>query len=201
MTIAHVLDHPTWKMGPKVTIDSATMMNKGLEVIEAHWLFGVAPEQIRVLIHQESIVHSMVEFVDGSTVAQLSSPDMRLPIQYALTWQQRLPAQWSHLDLAGSGGLHFSHPQSGRYPCLGLAYDALAAGGLATAQLSGANEAAVNAFLAGKCRFTAIGRAVSAAMQSQVTGNPLVIDDILMAECEGWQKATSCLETEEKTHQ
>jgi 1-deoxy-D-xylulose-5-phosphate reductoisomerase len=197
MTAALVLDHPTWKMGPKVTIDSATMMNKGLEVIEAHWLFGVAPERIKVLIHPESVVHSLVEYVDGSTVAQLSSPDMRLPIQYALTWQQRLPANWNHLDLAGRGALHFSNPQPERYPSLGLAYDALAAGGLATAQLSGANEAAVNAFLGGKCQFTSIARAVAAAMLSRVAGNPLVVDDILAAECEGWQKAAAWLEVEE----
>jgi 1-deoxy-D-xylulose-5-phosphate reductoisomerase len=185
-------------MGPKVTIDSATMMNKGLEVIEAYWLFGVAPEQIKVLIHPQSIVHSMVEYIDGSTMAQLSSPDMRLPIQYALTLDQRLPARWSHLDLAARGALHFSHPQPERYPCLALAYDALAAGGLATAQLSGANEAAVKAFLSGKCRFTDIANAVTVAMQQHVTGNPLLVDDILMAECEGWQKAADWLETKER---
>ncbi len=198
MTVADVLEHPTWQMGPKVTIDSATMMNKGLEVIEAHWLFGVAPEQIKVLIHPESVVHSMVEYVDGSTIAQLSSPDMRLPIQYALTRGERLPARWSHLDLAARGALHFSHPQPERFPCLALAYDALAAGGLATAQLSGANEAAVNAFLGGKCRFTDIAGAVAVAMQNSVPGNPLVVDDILMAECEGWQKSTAWLDAKER---
>lgn len=201
VTIADVLKHPTWHMGPKITVDSATMMNKGLEVIEASWLFNLPPDLIRVLIHPESIVHSMVKFADGSTMAQLSSPDMRLPIQYALTLGQRMPAKWNHLDLASKGTLHFSHPQPERYPCLGLAYDALTAGGLATAQLSGANEAAVNAFLHGKCRFTSIARAVAAAMQKQVTGNPLAVGDILMAECEGWQRAAAWLEAEGKSDQ
>jgi 1-deoxy-D-xylulose-5-phosphate reductoisomerase len=201
MTAAQVLNHPTWKMGPKVTIDSATMMNKGLEVIEARWLFGMAPERIKVLIHPESIVHSMVEFVDGSTVAQLSNPDMRIPIQYALTWGTRLPSAWSHLDLAGRGVLHFSHPLPERYPCLDLAYSALAEGGLATAQLSGANEAAVNAFLKGECSFSAIASAVAATMHNQTKGNPLVVDDILTAECEGWQKAAAWLQAEGRNRQ
>jgi len=139
--------HPRWRMGRKISVDSATMMNKGLEVIEAHWLFGCAPEQIEVVIHPESIVHSLVEYVDGSVLAQLSHPDMRTPLAQALAWPERVAAGVAQLDLAQIGALSFAAPDRTRFPCLDLAYQALAAGGTAPAVLNAANEVAVEAFL------------------------------------------------------
>ena len=148
--------HPNWVMGRKISVDSATMMNKGLEVIEAHWLFGVPPERIEVLIHPQSIVHSLVEYVDGSVIAQLSNPDMRVPIAHALAHPQRIASGARPLELATLKGLSFEQPDHQRFPCLGLAYDALRAGGTAPAILNAANEVAVEAFLAGRIPFTAI---------------------------------------------
>ena len=139
--------HPRWRMGRKISVDSATMMNKGLEVIEAHWLFGAAREQIEVVIHPESIVHSLVEYVDGSVLAQLGNPDMRTPIAQALAWPERIAAGVAPLDLAQIGSLHFAVPDAARFPCLELACAALVAGGSAPATLSAANEEAVAAFL------------------------------------------------------
>ena len=140
ITPKDALDHPTWNMGPKVTVDSATMMNKGLEIIEAHWLFDMAPDHIQVVVHRQSIVHSLVEFVDGSTLAQLSPPDMRLPIQLALTYPERWPRQAIPLDLAALGTLSFESPDRKRFPCLNLAYQALGIGGTMPAVLNAANE-------------------------------------------------------------
>src|SRR5260221_717036 len=134
--------HPRWRMGRKISVDSATMMNKGLEMIEARWLFGVTREQIEVLIHPESIVHSMVEYLDGSVLAQLGNPDMRTPIAQALAWPQRIDAGVARLDLAQIGRLDFEPPDRARFPCLGLAYAALRAGGTAPALLNAANEVA-----------------------------------------------------------
>jgi len=148
--------HPNWVMGRKISVDSATMMNKGLEVIEAHWLFGAAPSTIDVLIHPQSIVHSLVEYVDGSMIAQLSNPDMRVPIAHALAHPERIESGAAALDLAAVGRLSFERPDAQRFPCLGLAYAALGAGGTAPAILNAANEAAVEAFLAGQLRYTAI---------------------------------------------
>jgi 1-deoxy-D-xylulose-5-phosphate reductoisomerase len=147
VTVAEALRHPTWRMGEKITIDSATLVNKGLEVIEAHWLFGLPAAKVQVLIHPESIVHSLVEFVDGSVLAQLGAPDMRLPIQYALTYPERTPSSWPRLDLARVGALRFEPPDARRFPCLALAYGALSAGGTAPAVLNAANEVAVEGFL------------------------------------------------------
>ena len=156
VTVEQALNHPRWKMGPKVTIDSATMMNKGFEVIEARWLFDVGYDQIDVVVHPESVVHSLVTFTDGSTIAQLCPPDMRVPIQYALTWPGRLPAERKTLDLAAIGALTFRAPDPGRFPCLRLAKEALRLGGLAPAALSVADEFAVGEFLAGRIRYVDI---------------------------------------------
>jgi 1-deoxy-D-xylulose-5-phosphate reductoisomerase len=156
VTVAEALAHPTWAMGGKITVDSATLMNKGLEVIEAHWLFGVPFERIEVLIHPESVVHSLVEFADGSQIAQLSLPDMRLPIQYALTYPERAPSPCRRLSLAEVGALHFAAPDAGRFPALTLAREAGTAGGTYPTVLSAADEVAVAAFLAGRLRFVDI---------------------------------------------
>lgn len=148
--------HPNWSMGRKISVDSATMMNKGLEVIEAHWLFAAPAQQIDVVIHPQSIVHSMVEYVDGSVLAQLGNPDMRTPIAHALAWPQRLSSGVSSLDLCQAGPLEFRPPDLKRFPCLRLAYEAIEAGGTAAAVLNAANEVAVARFLAGELAFLAI---------------------------------------------
>jgi 1-deoxy-D-xylulose-5-phosphate reductoisomerase len=157
---ARVLTHPTWSMGPKVTVDSATLMNKGLEVIEARWLFGLPLDRIRVLLHRESIVHSMVEFVDGSLKAQLGAADMRIPIQYALTYPQRLPSASEPLDLTRVGCLTFEEIELSRYPCLELALEAARRDGSFPAALSAANEVAVDLFLRGDISFGSIPRLI-----------------------------------------
>ena len=161
VTAAEALNHPRWKMGPKVTIDSSTMMNKGFEVLEARWLFDVPVERIEVVVHPESIVHSLVTFADGATLAQLSPPDMRVAIQYALTWPVRLPSVRERLDLARLGSLTFRAPDPVRFPCLRLVKEALAMGGCATAVLAAADEWAVAAFLAGRLRYTEIAATVA----------------------------------------
>ncbi|HEX4823232.1 MAG TPA: 1-deoxy-D-xylulose-5-phosphate reductoisomerase [Candidatus Polarisedimenticolaceae bacterium] len=158
------LRHPTWVMGPKITIDSATLMNKGLEVIEAHWLFGLPGERIKVVVHPKSVVHSLVEMTDGSFKAQLGVTDMRHPIQYALTYPRRLPAALPPFDLLGAGPLAFEAPDLERFPCLPLAYEALARGGAAPAVLNAANEIAVEAFLAGRAGFFDIPDTVRAVL-------------------------------------
>ena len=165
VTPAQALAHPRWKMGPKVTVDSATMMNKGFEVVEARWLFDVPFDRIGVVVHPESVVHSLVTFSDGATLAQLSPPDIRVPIQYALSWPSRLPAERAPLDLAATGALTFRVPDPGRFPCLRLVKEALAAGGCAPAVLAAADELAVARFLRGEIRFTEIGRTVERALE------------------------------------
>lgn len=164
VTVEQALDHPRWKMGPKVTVDSATMMNKGFEIIEARWLFDVPADRIDVVVHPESVVHSLVTFVDGSTLAQLSPPDMRVPIQYALSWPARLPAVRKPLNLAALGALTFRAPDSVRFPCLALVREALRRGGLAPAALSLADEAAVRDFLAGRIRYIDIPNVLEKAI-------------------------------------
>jgi 1-deoxy-D-xylulose-5-phosphate reductoisomerase len=166
VTPARALKHPNWSMGDKITIDSATLMNKGLEVIEARWLFGVEPRRIDIVVHPESIVHSMVEYIDGSMVAQLGVSDMRGPISYALGRPGRLPLDLAPLDLARIGKLSFEPPDAARFPAFTLAYRALEIGGTAPAALSGADEAAVAAFLAGRCRFTDIADLCAAAIEA-----------------------------------
>ena len=157
------LAHPNWTMGAKVTIDSATMMNKGLEVMEASWLFGMGPEDIQVVVHRESIVHSMVRYADNGVIAQLGTPDMRLPSQYALTYPDRLPSPAGELDLFALGKLSFYPPDQEAFPCLGIAVEALKRGGLAPAAVNGANEAAVAAFLRGEIGFLDIPALVGEA--------------------------------------
>jgi len=163
---AAALQHPTWRMGRKITIDSATLMNKGLEVIEAHWLFGVSADQIDVVIHPQSIVHSMVELTDGSVIAQLGVTDMRLPIQYACSYPERWEAALPSLDLTRAGRLEFHAPARDRFPCLDLAYRALRTGGTLPVVLNAANEIAVESFLHGKLGFTAIPRVIQKTMDT-----------------------------------
>jgi 1-deoxy-D-xylulose-5-phosphate reductoisomerase len=157
--------HPNWDMGRKISVDSATMMNKGLEVIEAHWLFGVEAEAIQVVLHPQSIIHSMVEYVDGSVLAQLGNPDMRTPIAHALAWPQRINSGVESLDLFQVARLDFEQPDLQRYPCLKLAYEAIQAGGTASVILNAANEVAVDAFLSEQLAFTGIARVVDETLQ------------------------------------
>ena len=164
VTAEQALKHPRWNMGRKVTVDSATLMNKGLEIMEAHWLFGIPYDRIDVVIHPESIVHSLVEFVDGSILAQLSPPDMRFAIQHALTWPDRLDGKLPSLDLATLGSLHFRAPDPVRFPCLGLARRAALTGGTMPAVLNAANEIAVEEFLQGHLTFSGIWHTVEAVM-------------------------------------
>ena len=175
---AAALRHPTWQMGRKITIDSATLMNKGLEVIEAHWLFDVAPDAIDVIIHPQSIVHSLVELNDGSVIAQLGVTDMRLPIQYACSYPERWEAALPSLDLARAGRLDFHAPAHDRFPCLGLAYRALRAGGTLPVVLNAANEVAVEGFLAGKLGFTAIPRVIEKTMDAHQVEPVSTLEDV-----------------------
>lgn len=164
ITRDEALRHPNWAMGAKITIDSATMMNKGLEVIEARWLFDLPAERIHVVVHPQSIIHSMVEFIDGSTKAQLGLPDMKVPIQFALSWPERWEAAHERIDWRSLRRLDFEEPDAGRFPSLGLAYEALRVGGTAPAVLNAANEAAVAAFLADRLRFIDIPRVIEDAL-------------------------------------
>jgi 1-deoxy-D-xylulose-5-phosphate reductoisomerase len=159
VTVDEALRHPTWRMGPKITVDSATLMNKALEVVEARWLFGLPPERIEVIIHPESVIHSFVEFTDGSVIAQLSPPDMRLPIQYALTYPERLAGPARRLNWAELGAWHFEAPDHETFPALELGYEVARRGGTCGAVLNAANEAAVGRFLAGELAFLDIPRA------------------------------------------
>ncbi len=181
-TPEQALRHPTWDMGPKVTIDSATLMNKGLEVIEAHWLFGVGPDRIRVVVHPGSVVHSLVEFKDGSFKAQLSAADMRHPIQYALTFPRRLPSTVEPFDLVAAGPLEFEAPDTERFPCLAIAYEALRCGGAAPAVLNAANEVAVAAFLARRAGFLDIPVVIRGALDRHRDAPAATLNDILAAD-------------------
>jgi 1-deoxy-D-xylulose-5-phosphate reductoisomerase len=179
VTVADALAHPTWSMGPKITVDSSTLMNKGLEVIEAHELFGLPYDAIEVVVHPQSIVHSMVEFADGATVAQLSLPDMRLPIAYALAWPERARTPFGRLDWAEIGRLDFEPPDLDAFPCVGLAYAAGRAGGSAPAWLNAANEVAVAAFLDGRLPWSAIAAVLEEAL-SEHTGTELEDADVVI---------------------
>lgn len=183
VTTAQALKHPIWKMGSKITIDSSTLMNKGLEVIEAHWLFGLAPEQIDVVIHPQSIVHSMVEYVDGSVLAQLGIPDMSIPISYILAYPERLAlTHLPSLDLVQAGHLDFVAPDLERFPCLGLAYRALRLKGTAPAVLNAANEVLVDAFLNGRIGYLDIPRIAHAVLERhELVAHP-VLDELLAAD-------------------
>ena len=169
-TVSDALRHPTWNMGAKVTIDSATLMNKGLEVIEAHWLFGFAANQIDILVHPESVVHSMIELVDGSVIAQLGVTDMRHAIQYALTYPERHSCELPPLDLTALSTLHFEAPDPDRFPCIALAYRALRAGGTLPAAMNAANEEAVRAFIDERICLTDIPRVIEAVMDGHSNG-------------------------------
>jgi 1-deoxy-D-xylulose-5-phosphate reductoisomerase len=174
--------HPNWSMGRKISVDSATMMNKGLEVIEAHWLFGVPRQAIEVVIHPQSVIHSLVEYVDGSVLAQLGHPDMRTPIAQALAHPDRIDAGVPRLELAALAALAFAEPDLERFPCLGLAYAALEAGGSAPVTLNAANEIAVEAFLAGRARFTDIA-STCAEVLARLPAHPVsTLDEALAAD-------------------
>ncbi len=185
VTPAQALNHPRWKMGPKVTVDSSTMMNKGFEILEARWLFDVPVDRIDVVVHPESIVHSLVEFTDGATLAQLSPPDMRVPIQYAFSWPARLPAERRALDLASLSSLTFRAPDETRFPCLRLVKDAARAGGTKTAALSAADEIAVARFLAGEIRYTDIPKLVADVVDTAPCLSCDSLDNILAADAAG----------------
>jgi 1-deoxy-D-xylulose-5-phosphate reductoisomerase len=166
VTPEQAVAHPNWTMGKKISVDSATMMNKGLEVIEARWLFNAAPEQIHVVLHPQSVIHSMVEYRDGSVLAQLGNPDMRTPIAHALAWPERVDSGVAALDIFAVGRLDFSAPDLARFPCLRLAYEALRTGGTSAAILNAANEVAVQAFLERRLAFTGIADVVERVMNA-----------------------------------
>src|SRR3989440_1356541 len=168
-TVSEALRHPTWNMGAKITIDSATLMNKGLEVIEAHWLFGFLPDQIGIVVHPESVVHSMIELVDGSVIAQMGVTDMRHAIQYALTYPERYGCELPSLDLTAFSALHFEPPDLDRFPCIALAYRALRQGGTLPAAMNAANEEAVQAFIEERICLTDIARVIEAVMDGHET--------------------------------
>jgi 1-deoxy-D-xylulose-5-phosphate reductoisomerase len=181
-SVSEAMRHPTWSMGAKITIDSATLMNKGLEVIEAHWLFGFGPEEIDILVHPESVVHSMIELIDGSVIAQMGITDMRHAIQYALTYPDRHSCQLPPLDLTAISKLHFEAPDLERFPCIPLAYRALREGGTLPAAMNAANEEAVSAFIAEQISLTEIPQVVAAVMENHVNQPANSIETILSAD-------------------
>jgi len=193
ITREEALAHPTWRMGPKITIDSATMMNKGLEVIEARWLFGIPAERIEVIIHPQSIIHSMVEFVDGTVLAQVSVTDMRVPIQYALSHPERWGAAIPGMDFSQAMRLELEPPDHERFPCLGLAYRALETGGTAPATLNAANEVAVAAFLDGKIPFTAIADTIQGVLEAEPAPLGRSLEDVIDADRRARERAREVL--------
>ncbi len=193
ITPAQAVAHPNWSMGAKISVDSATLMNKGLEVIEARWLFDVPAERIDVVVHPESVIHSIVEFVDGSSKAQVGPPDMKVPIQVALTYPDRWPAPHPRLDWTTAGPLTFEAADRARFPCLGLAFEALRTGGSAPAALNGANEVAVARFLAGDIRFTDIPRLVEAGLAAATPADTL--DALLDVDREARRLASAAVPT------
>ena len=191
--VEQALAHPTWKMGPKITIDSSTLMNKGLEVIEAHELFGTPYDKIEVVVHPQSVVHSMVEFTDGSTVAQLSMPDMRLPIGYALAYPNRVTSAFGRIDWVELRRLDFEPPDTATFRCLPLAYEAGRIGSTAPAWLSAANEVAVDAFLAGRIAWSQIAEVCDATLQRFERSADRTVNDIIAADARARQVATEVL--------
>jgi 1-deoxy-D-xylulose-5-phosphate reductoisomerase len=189
VTVADALAHPTWKMGPKITVDSSTLMNKGLEVIEAHELFGVDYDRIDVVVHPQSIIHSMIETTDGATLAQLSQPDMRLPIGYALAYPDRMATPFGAIDWTRLSRLDFEVPDRQAFRCLDLAYAAGRIGGTATACLNGANEVAVDAFLNAGMRWVDIPTVIESVLASHVPSDPGGVEDVLAADAEGRRRA------------
>jgi len=190
ITVEEALNHPNWSMGPKITIDSATMMNKGLEVIEARWLFDLERDQIDVLVHPQSIVHSMVTFADGAVKAELGVPDMKVPIQYALSYPARWPAPHERLNWSDVTRLDFEQPDTEKFPCLQLAYDALDVGGAAPAVLNAANEAAVSSFLDEQISFVDIPRAIERALENVAAIDAPSLDDLYAAD----EEARRCVQ-------
>ncbi len=194
VTPEQALNHPNWAMGPKITIDSATLMNKGLEVIEAHWLFDAAPEQIEVVVHPQSVIHSMVQYVDGSVLAQMGNPDMRTPIAYALGYPQRIASGVAPLNLFTVARLDFEAPDTGRFPCLRLAYEALRRGGTAPAVLNAANEVAVSAFLDHAIGFMDIPRVIEAALEQAGADEAASLEALLEADAAARRAAAAWVE-------
>ncbi len=182
VTVENALQHPTWNMGPKITVDSSTLMNKGLEVIEAHELYGTPYDQIDVVVHPQSVIHSMVEYTDGSTIAQLSMPTMKLPIGYALGYPDRLATPFGAIDWATLGSLDFEAPDRATFRCLDLAYAAGRRGGTAPAWLSAANEVAVDAFLVGNLRWNQIAEVCEAVLERHDGGTPHTVEDVIEAD-------------------
>ncbi|MEY2967158.1 MAG: 1-deoxy-D-xylulose 5-phosphate reductoisomerase, partial [Actinomycetota bacterium] len=193
VTVDEALAHPTWSMGPKITVDSSTLMNKGLEVIEAHELFDVSFDAIEVVVHPQSVVHSMVEFTDGSVIAQLSMPDMRLPIGYALGWPERIRTPFGRIDWRSLSRLDFHAPDRDTFRCLDLAYAAGRAGGTAPAVLSAANEIVVEAFLSGAIGWSDIARLLELVMGRHSPTVPHGLDEVLAADAEGRRLAREVL--------
>ncbi len=191
VTVDDALAHPTWKMGPKITVDSSTLMNKGLEVIEAHELFGLGYDRIDVVVHPQSIVHSMIETVDGATLAQLSLPDMRLPIGYALAYPDRFPTPFGAIDWTALARLEFESPDREAFPCLDLAYHAGRAGGTAPATLNGANEVAVEAFLKGDIAWSDISAVITETLAAHQVTIPSTVTDVLEADRWARQRAAA----------
>ncbi len=196
-TVSEAMKHPTWSMGAKITIDSATLMNKGLEVIEAHWLFGFSHEEIGIVVHPESVVHSMIELVDGSVIAQMGVTDMRHAIQYALTYPERHSCALPPLDLTAISSLNFEAPDQGRFPCIGLAYRALAAGGTLPAAMNAANEEAVAAFIGERICLTEIPVVIEAVMDAHTSKPVDSIDTVL--EVDRWAREAAAVEIEKIT--
>jgi 1-deoxy-D-xylulose-5-phosphate reductoisomerase len=198
-TIEGALAHPNWSMGDKITIDSATLMNKGLEVIEARWLFSFDADRISVVVHPQSVVHSMIEMIDGSIISQLGITDMRHPIQYALTYPDRLSSDLLPLDLAKVGTLTFEEPDLERFPCLGLAFDALNAGGTTTAALNAANEISVSAFLQKRITFGDISRINRAVIDGHTAVSADTIEAVLKADSDARDAATKLVDEAART--
>jgi 1-deoxy-D-xylulose-5-phosphate reductoisomerase len=191
ITIKDALNHPTWSMGHKITIDSATLMNKGLEVIEARWLFDLTPDQIGVVVHPQSVIHSMAEMIDGSVIAEMAIPDMAIPVAFALAYPDRLPLNHlKPLSLLGRANLTFEEPDLNRFPCLDLAYDALKEGGTMPACLNAANEELVAGFLAGRAGFVDIPRYIAAIMERHDNRPVCSLEDLL--EVDSWARSAAC---------
>lgn len=198
VTPEQAIAHPNWSMGRKISVDSATMMNKGLELIEACWLFDVGPDKIEIVVHKESVIHSMVDYLDGSVLAQLGNPDMRTPIAHALAWPQRIDSGVDALDMFSVGQLNFERPDMQRFPCLRLADEAIRAGGTASTILNAANEIAVEAFLQGQLAFTGIAQVIESCMQSISVAEADSIETILAADAHAREIAMACINHPER---
>ena len=198
VTPEQAIAHPNWSMGRKISVDSATMMNKGLELIEACWLFDVGPDKVEVVVHKESVIHSMVDYLDGSVLAQLGNPDMRTPIAHALAWPHRIDSGVDALDMFSVGQLNFEHPDLQRFPCLRLADEAIRAGGTASAILNAANEVAVEAFLQGQIAFTDIAKVIETCMQSISVVEADSIETILSVDANAREVAMACINHSER---